>query len=294
MNKYTRLINSPIVGIMGLLFTVIALSFSLWQISEARKITDSISTRYIGEFPDFIEQINDLLSEAKEEIIIMTDVLGYGMYSNPEGFHKYLSIIEKKASEECSIKFVVYNKSLLNRTRQMQHIGNANIERYHQLRKDQMHKDANNLRDSIFTENLKDKGSILKKFQKYEFANSHKTKDKRNFEEFDIIKSKFETNKIDSISYNEFTCLLLELNNSIENRFIPNQHSVFIDTTATLHTMNCWLVDRTQAIFGFVGNINASEIAFYTQDRQIINYILLLANNHLKDDPYGEYIDNEQ
>ena len=291
MKKWISL-NLPLIG---LIITVIALSLSVRQLSDAKKITDSISTRYIGEFPEIVEQINDLLLQAKEEIIIMTDVLGYGMYSNPGDFHKYLSIIEKKAGDECDIKFVVYDNSLLKRTRQMQHIGFANIKEYHSLRKNQKHEEANNMRDSIFRTNLKEKELTLNNFFKYKFTYTHKSNNKRNFQEFDDIKSEFESRQvIGSISYNEFNNLLLDLNNSIQNRLVPIQHSVSITTTANQHVMNCWLIDRTKAIFGFVGNFNASEIAFYTQDRQIINYIISLVDNHLTDDPYGEYSDYEQ
>jgi|GEM_PF-2744217 len=142
----------------------------------------------------------------------------------------------------------------------------------------------------------------FQRFLKYEFTNPHKMTYKRNFEEFDEIKNdlknKSETIKkdVNSISYQEFTKLLAELNISIRNRFVPNQHSVSIDTVANLHIMNCWLIDKTQAIFGFIGNINtrAREIAFYTQDAQIINHIILLSNTNLTEDPYGEYISNDK
>jgi hypothetical protein len=53
-------------------------------------IQSSLSTRYLGEFPNFLRAITDLYSEVEQgdSIVVMEDVLYYGIHSDPEQFYE--------------------------------------------------------------------------------------------------------------------------------------------------------------------------------------------------------------
>lgn len=61
--------------------------------SSARKITDSISTKYVGKFPENMEEVIKLISSTKRKLIITSDVPSYGHFSNPRGFAQYKNAI---------------------------------------------------------------------------------------------------------------------------------------------------------------------------------------------------------
>ena len=53
-------------------------------------IQSSLSTRYLGEFPTFLREITNLYSEVEQgdSIIVMEDVLYYGIHSDPKQFYE--------------------------------------------------------------------------------------------------------------------------------------------------------------------------------------------------------------
>lgn len=59
------------------------------QSDNLMKIQSSLSTRYLGEFPNFLPNISELYSHVKvgDTIIIMEDVLFYGINSDPAQFY---------------------------------------------------------------------------------------------------------------------------------------------------------------------------------------------------------------
>ncbi|HBB86795.1 MAG TPA: hypothetical protein DC047_04195 [Blastocatellia bacterium] len=64
-------------------------------------ISDNQTTRYVGEFPAFLKDIVDILGETKpgEEITIISDFPGYGIYSNHRAFLTYEQVIKEKLLE---------------------------------------------------------------------------------------------------------------------------------------------------------------------------------------------------
>ena len=103
--------------ILAPIFTVIALAFSIWQLVKASKhakkinlIKESLSTRFIGEFPYYLTDIIDVLTKAKHEIIIVCDVATYGAFSSPKEFLSYRNIIEKKVFNNVKVEITCFNE----------------------------------------------------------------------------------------------------------------------------------------------------------------------------------------
>jgi hypothetical protein len=83
---------------VALFLSVIFFSFEMFgSMEESKEMTDnllkiqnSLSTKYLGEFPSFLPDINRLYAEVSkdEEIVVLEDVLFYGLNSAPEDFYE--------------------------------------------------------------------------------------------------------------------------------------------------------------------------------------------------------------
>lgn len=74
------------------------------------KIQNSLSTKYLGEFPNFVPDINDLYSEAKpgDSIVVIEDVLFYGINSASEEFYESHQKLLDLAANGSSVTIVYY------------------------------------------------------------------------------------------------------------------------------------------------------------------------------------------
>lgn len=110
----------------ALLLSVVLFSYEM--ISGAREtdeivdnlvdIQNSLSTRYLGLFPEYIGNINNLLSEAiehqdksdlRDSIIIFEDVLYYGILSDAEGFRTMIENLLILAERGCHVTIAYYD-----------------------------------------------------------------------------------------------------------------------------------------------------------------------------------------
>lgn len=80
-------------------------------------IQNSLSTRYLGLFPEYIDNINKLLDDAvehqgknnvRDSIIIFEDVLYYGIRSDAEGFRLMMENILTLADYGCHVTIAFY------------------------------------------------------------------------------------------------------------------------------------------------------------------------------------------
>ena len=107
----------------------LSVAFFAYEMSEGKRETEevvnnlmeiqnSLSTRYLGLFPEYISSINTLLEEALEHqktskyqdsIIIFEDVLYYGIRSDAEGFRRMNHNILQLAHNGCHITIAHYD-----------------------------------------------------------------------------------------------------------------------------------------------------------------------------------------
>lgn len=92
-----------IIGFVASIATLAALILSIVQLKAASRqtkaletISSSSSTRYIGEFPDYLSLITAAIEKAEKEISIFCDFPAYGCFSNREKWLKYKHAIEDK------------------------------------------------------------------------------------------------------------------------------------------------------------------------------------------------------
>ncbi|MCY3731095.1 MAG: hypothetical protein OXF98_07105, partial [Rhodospirillaceae bacterium] len=96
---------------------LVALALAVYQLHQARgtsrnlkKISESISTQYVGEFPDHIYEIVRTLETAKKNVTILCDIPGYGHFSSPHLYRRYRSAIERLAQQNVEISITVYTR----------------------------------------------------------------------------------------------------------------------------------------------------------------------------------------
>src|SRR5438067_76136 len=95
------------VEVASLVLAILAMIVALWHVMgihrAAKRLEDvqrSLSTRYVGQFPEFFPEIVSLLNSAKREITIFCDFPAYCSFSDPHTFLDYQHTLERKAQQE--------------------------------------------------------------------------------------------------------------------------------------------------------------------------------------------------
>lgn len=83
-----------ILGVVGIMITVIAAAEACEQKREIEEIRDSLPTHHLSKFPNHLEDIIDLIGSAKKELLILTDCEDYGSFSHPEAHDKLIEAIK--------------------------------------------------------------------------------------------------------------------------------------------------------------------------------------------------------
>jgi hypothetical protein len=81
--------------VVTFILAIIAIVFAVVQFSDSRHLLEETSTKYIGSFPDNMDDINSLLDRSHQELLVLVDYPGYGLYSKPDKFEDYIKKIIK-------------------------------------------------------------------------------------------------------------------------------------------------------------------------------------------------------
>jgi len=107
--------------IIGLVLAIIALGVGIYHLAEIRQtvgevnrvrselskqlrqsedslrqVRETLSTRYLGKFPEFLPQIVDTVQSSHDRLTIFCDFPGYGAFSDPANQTRYIHAIEEK------------------------------------------------------------------------------------------------------------------------------------------------------------------------------------------------------
>jgi hypothetical protein len=97
-------------------------------VSDSKKLLDtstgiaeSMSTRFVGQFPYNLNDLSKVLGRAASHVEIMVDIVAYGHYSSPEAFQKYFDRLSKIAiNPDVNLRMIVYGEKLNEQSRQDQ------------------------------------------------------------------------------------------------------------------------------------------------------------------------------
>jgi len=87
------------IEMVSLVLAVLAMVVALWHLIEIRTVARSLSTRYIGQLPDYFPEIVALLKRARHDIVIFCDFPAYGSFTEHDSWFDYRQILERKIQE---------------------------------------------------------------------------------------------------------------------------------------------------------------------------------------------------
>lgn len=115
-----------IFELASLLLAVLAILFAVLQYLDSKRleahitqIAQSMSTAYVGEFPNNIKEINRVVSNAKKELDIVADVPGYGQYSRPKESDDYIQTL-LNLRPQADIRMLIYDEPSAKASRKRQ------------------------------------------------------------------------------------------------------------------------------------------------------------------------------
>jgi hypothetical protein len=94
------------VEIVGLILAVAALIVGLVHLQEISRMQASLSTRYIGEFPDFLDEIIGIVQSAHRDINILCDFPAYGNFDDPTRSARLRDLIRLKLHQGVKVRLV--------------------------------------------------------------------------------------------------------------------------------------------------------------------------------------------
>lgn len=96
---------------VGLALTILALLLSIWQLWAARsqttqlkQIGDSLSTRYLGEFPHYLREIAPLLGEAQSRVLVACTIPAHAVFTAPDGWQAVRTALDALIGEKRKVE----------------------------------------------------------------------------------------------------------------------------------------------------------------------------------------------
>src|SRR5205809_910834 len=117
------------VETLGLILAVLALVvgvFHVWEIQQTakdlhsvqsslshdlRSIQSSLSTRFAGEFPDFLDQSIRTVRSAQHDVVILCDFPFYGDFSDPRRALLLRQAIEEKLQQGITVQLIFLSEA---------------------------------------------------------------------------------------------------------------------------------------------------------------------------------------
>ena len=260
------------------------------------KIEQSLSTRHIGIFPNYLPQINELLANANKQdtIVIFEDVLHYGIFSSPNEF-KMMTYKLLELSKTNKIIIVYYDideknnrtfrRSIQESRIKLQYLGKLASERIEIMKELHQNENANNqnrsgfqIADSIVCEKYfaysREDADFETKVKKYLTPLYDSDKDRDSlFYRMDVVKRINIGKPINTITFNDFYKLYVGIDELLINAF--ESRGIELIGVNEFHVMSCWKTG-SKAILAFPSKYATDEIGFITQDPVFSEYILTM------------------
>lgn len=269
------------------------------MVSDMQRIESSLSTRYIGIFPDYLDKINNeilepaLTSKDTADIIIFEDVVFYGCLYNSAAYIKMLENLILLSSKGHHIMVAYYDNNKNMRGKMFREVIQESWLNQSDLAQIPMERkkildDSTFLHGKDFPLRFNRADSIVneKYFKKYRMENEREFKARINnilipyanakcncrelLTTLDSIKSDCIDKPIDKITYADIYSMYNSFTDEITS-FYTAKGIEMIPLDGYL-TMSCWS-NGEMVLFAFPGRYAADEIGFISSDITIINYI---------------------
>ena len=203
------------------------------QTRRLKEIWSSLSTSYLGVFPNYLDDIVKILGGARKSIVIFCDYPAYGCFSDPDQWLKYKQTIEQKIQDEVDVRLTCMN-----------------AERRRQYHKDQFKRIEQDWQGFMSEEANHD---LLKSFyQRYKNAldDPHKN--------------------VEELSFDDFEKLMAEANQSMLDEVFADATVPPVELSVDM-PLYFWLVDGVHAVFAIPSlSDDATEYGFKTGEAKLI------------------------
>ena len=304
---YVKLISES--ATFALLLSIIFFGYEMIQnMTESKEMTDnlvkiqnSLTTKYLGIFPNYMPAINKLFAEASngDSIIIFEDVLYYGFKSKPEefkSFNKHLLTLRNGGSHVIVAYYnpnsIVFHR-MAQESRFPTYITNLQKERKYildslnNLNQNSTHIDFQKIdstlsekyfameRKNNYTKFCNDVKSYLEPIQDHEI-----TKGTRVDQDIYSLCGRIDSIKQHYLNKNENNILFTDYQNmyyAITDEIIKlyKNYDFELIPLEDYLTMSCWMAGN-KIIIAFPSKYNTDEIGFSSQDPAFSRYILTM------------------
>lgn len=312
----TRVGNSKVYkwvtnsALLGLVFTLSVFMYEQYKSSkQTKEIVDnlmyvqmSLSTRYLGLFPDYLNYINDILegARANDTVVIFEDVLYYGFVSKPDDFKKMHRRLIAAADSGTHVTIAYYNPRGRNFNRMIidQYVA-TDISAQMDMERRAMYRDRDKSKRFAIKE-LRSKDSALceQYFNKTRAAAPEKFRRSvdnnrkplarltgqesglelelaRLYARIDSTKSSRLAKDYDQLCLSDFEGMYRDVTGLLADEYA--RHGVELIPIDENLSISCWLVGD-KAILAFPSKYATDEIGFYSQDPAFSKYIKTLLN----------------
>jgi hypothetical protein len=293
-----------IVAILAPFGFILSIAFFMVQIQRSEKlvsnlviIEQSLSTKYIGIFPDYLDKINQLLSETPlddtAKIVIFEDVLFYGAFYNRTEFKKMIENLTKLSTHGKRITISYYHSSAnIRANRMFREVVQESWMRQTDLGK--LAQDRRALMDSLQKQNVSRRNlyNIADSIASEKYFACYRDGDRKEFEkrvakiliplydaskndyhvfsQIDKIKNNYFNKPTNAITFYDIYMMYQQVTDELETFFKTNK--IQLIPLDNYLTMSCWS-NGEKVLFAFPGRFAADEIGFMSQDLAILRYI---------------------
>ena len=259
-------------------------------------IEQSLSTRHIGIFPDYLDKINELLSETSlsdtARIVVFEDVLFYGAFYDGEAFKDVVeNLIKLSHSRKIVIAYYESSSDMRRgrmfreviqeswmRQSDLPHLRKTRLELMDSLRKKDVDRQSvYRISDSIACERLfavyrdKDRAEFEKRIKKILVPlYSEQENDFPMFQQIDDIKQMYLNKPLNTISFYDIYTMCQQITDSVATFYKANK--IQLVPLGNYLSMSCWS-NGEKVLFAFPGRFAADEIGFISRDNAILQYI---------------------
>jgi hypothetical protein len=79
-------VGGLLLTIVGLVLSIVALMAARQQTTDLKLISNSLSTRYLGQFPDYFPDVIDVIKSANKELKLVCTIPIHGVCSKRDGW----------------------------------------------------------------------------------------------------------------------------------------------------------------------------------------------------------------
>lgn len=254
-------------------------------------VQNSVSTRYLGIFPDYLTEVNGLLAQmdSNDDVVIFEDVLYYGILSKPESFIKMNHMLLQHAAQGGCVTIAYYdiNGRTFSRMLREQRINPQFFSQMEREIDSLRHKDARNLnyikvcekyfaksKDLDYLSFSKNVDKYLKPLHgKYIIDTPLGRELEQMYEAMDSVKTSSFSKPKAEIGFQDYVNMYKGMSELLIEKY--QSYGIELIPLDEYLTMTCWLVSG-KAVLAFPSKYATDEIGFYSQDPAFGKYIQMM------------------